>query len=211
MNKSICVATFMLGAALGSVATWQLLKKKYEQIAQEEIDSVKELYSYEKPTRNEPEYNEENDKDKETAAKIAADKPSIMEYSSKLNGLGYTNYSSSNIKSDDSSKYYTSDDEYTMYSDPYVIPPEEFGEEEEYEKVSLTYYSDGVLADENDEVVDDVDAKVGLDSLDTFGRFEDDAVHIRNDGMKCYYEILRDERDYESVMAEKPHPSNFDE
>ena len=34
---------------------------------------------------------------------------------------------------------------------PYVISPEEFGEVEEYEKISLTYYADEVLADENDE------------------------------------------------------------
>ncbi len=36
---------FIAGAGGGSVCTWQLLKWKYEQIAQEEIDSVKGLMS----------------------------------------------------------------------------------------------------------------------------------------------------------------------
>ena len=33
------------GAGIGSVCTWQLLKRKYELIAQEEIDSVKAAYA----------------------------------------------------------------------------------------------------------------------------------------------------------------------
>lgn len=40
---------FVAGGALGSLATWMFVKKKYEQIAQEEIDSVKEVYSKRKP------------------------------------------------------------------------------------------------------------------------------------------------------------------
>ena len=46
MKQSIIyVAVFTLGVTAGSVATWQYVKKKYEQIAQEEIDSVKEAFS----------------------------------------------------------------------------------------------------------------------------------------------------------------------
>lgn len=41
-------------------------------------------------------------------------------------------------------------------------PPEQFGDDEEYEQISLTYYADGVLADENDEVIEDVEDAVEL-------------------------------------------------
>ena len=44
MNKARGFVMFVLGAAVGSVATWQYTKKKYERIAQEEIDSVKEIF-----------------------------------------------------------------------------------------------------------------------------------------------------------------------
>ena len=54
---------------------------------------------------------------------------------------------------------------------PYVISPEEFGEFEDYERISLSYYADQVLADEDDEKVDDVDNVVGLESLTHFGEF----------------------------------------
>ena len=36
---------FAVGALVGSAVTWKLLKTKYEQIANEEIASVKETYA----------------------------------------------------------------------------------------------------------------------------------------------------------------------
>ena len=39
------VLIFAVGAAIGSAATWYFVKTKYERIAQEEIDSVKEEFS----------------------------------------------------------------------------------------------------------------------------------------------------------------------
>lgn len=84
-----------------------------------------------------------------------------------------------------------------MEERPYVISPEEFGEFEDYEKISLTYYSGNkILADENDEPVEDVDEIVGIDSLDRFGEYEEDSVFVRNDRLKCDYEILMDSRAY---------------
>lgn len=38
------VAIFAVGAAIGSVVTWKFLKTKYERIADEEIESVKEAF-----------------------------------------------------------------------------------------------------------------------------------------------------------------------
>ena len=45
MNKTINFMMFVLGVAVGSVVTWRYVEKKYEQIAQDEIDSVKEVFS----------------------------------------------------------------------------------------------------------------------------------------------------------------------
>lgn len=47
MNKSIflCLATFLIGGAVGSLVTAKLLEKKYAEIAEEEIESVKEAYN----------------------------------------------------------------------------------------------------------------------------------------------------------------------
>ena len=87
--------------------------------------------------------------------------------------------------------------------------PDEFGEFEDYTKVSLTYFADGVLADECGEIVDDVEEIIG-DGLDHFGEYEDDSVFVRSDAKRCDYEILKDLRDF-SDFKKKNFPPNNDE
>ena len=79
---------------------------------------------------------------------------------------------------------------------PHVISPEEFAEIEEYETTSLYYFSDGILTHLNGEVVEDVDEIIGTESLTHFGEYEDDSVFVRNDKLKCDFEILRDPTRY---------------
>jgi hypothetical protein len=86
---------------------------------------------------------------------------------------------------------------------PYVITPEEFGERDDYETASLTYFADGILADDTDQMVEDVDDTVGTDSLTHFGEYEDDSVFVRNDDLKCDYEILLDVRKYADVISDR--------
>ena len=119
----------------------------------------------------------------------------LKKYNSIIQKEGYTNYSRSvEEKKGD-----------PFVEKPYVISPEEFGEFEEYEKISLTYYADQVLTDENNEEVDDVEEIVGEESLTHFGEYEDDSVFVRNDRLKCDYEILLDQRNYSDVTKTMPH------
>lgn len=190
MSKVTNFVMFAMGTAVGSVITWHCVKKKYEQIAQEEIDSVKAVFMKKDPdmevTVSETPHQAEPRKVEE--------KPIISEYAALLKNEGYTNYSG------------TGKEEQTSMNDkPYVISPEEFGEYEEYEKISLTYYGDQVLADENDELVEDVEGAVGFESLTHFGEYEDDSVFVRNDRLKCDYEILLDQRTYSDVVKTRPH------
>ena len=84
---------------------------------------------------------------------------------------------------------------------PYVIKPHDFGEFDDYETITLSYYADRVLADEFDNIVEDVDDMVGYEALRHFGEFEEDVVHVRNDARKCDYEICRDVRRYSEVAG----------
>ena len=47
-DKIVKLLIFGVGAAIGSVVTWKLVKTKYKRIADEEIESVKKIYSYKK-------------------------------------------------------------------------------------------------------------------------------------------------------------------
>ena len=44
-NTTSALLGFVIGAGISSVLTWKLLKTKYEQMADEEIDSIKKYYS----------------------------------------------------------------------------------------------------------------------------------------------------------------------
>lgn len=84
----------------------------------------------------------------------------------------------------------------------YVIPPAECGECD-YEVIELTYFADGVLVDDYDEVVDDPEDIVGPNALSSFGEYEEDTVYVRNDARRCDYCILKDLRNYSSLHGKK--------
>lgn len=191
MSKT-CFVMFVVGAAAGSAATWLYAKKYYERIAQEEIDSVKAVFSEHKPDTVVKNNNvqEEN----QHKADIAKLKPDLVNYAAKLQEEGYTNYTKHSEK-------IIEEKDVPMPNKPYIISPEEFGESGNYTQISLTYYFDGVLADDEDEIIEDIDDTVGEDFADHFGDYEDDSVFVRNDRLRCDYEILKDNRSYHDVAG----------
>lgn len=177
MNKAILsnIGMFVAGAAIGSLVTWKLVKTKYEQIAQEEIDSVKEAFSKREEKTSEKEIDED---DSETES---------------LEDIIYESCYKTESTDKEEKKEMTNSDR------PYVITPEEFGDSD-YAIISLTYYTDGTVTNEKNKIVANVDELIGLDSLDHFGEYEDDSVFVRNDALQIDFEILKDWRDYSEVM-----------
>ena len=184
-TKFINVLMFAAGAAIGSVATWKVVKTKYERIAQEEIDSVKERFSrkFEENTDIEPVEKEEDAK----PSPRPYQKPDLFEYAKILIEEGYTDYSESTVEEKGGSNSATR---------PYLISPDEFGEMDGYESISYTWYEDGILADDQGIVIEEVDELIGLENLTRFGEYEYDAVHVRNDERREDYEILYSQKEY---------------
>lgn len=170
MSKATVCVAFICGAAVGIGGTWQYFKKKYEAQAQEEIESVKESLTkrYEKKTMTIPE--------KPDIQTIIAERRKAEAMKKEVADILKTTG-------------YTPDDGPTA---PYVISPIDFGEKPEYERISLIYYADGVVADEEHEILDDWADLVGPDFMSHFGEYEADSVFVRNDILKTDYEILKD-------------------
>ena len=193
MNGMTKLIIFAAGAVIGSAVTWKLVKDKYERIANEEIKSVKERYS--KKTAKDSDTDELDD------VSLADTIKEVEEYLNKIDESGY----STEIKEKGGAK--------SMKNDrPYIIAPEEFDDQPDYDAVSLTYYEDGVVTDMWDEKIDDdeVEDLVGRDALTHFGEYEEDSVFIRNDNLKTDYEILRDYRRYSDVVPDNS-PDQVDE
>lgn len=174
MNKGFgAFIFFALGATVGAAVTWKLTARRAEELARSEIESVKAAYSKRETTKT---------------ASETSEKPDIMsfyaEYAKKEqnSGIAKNKIHGQEVEKNDIS----------------IIPPDEFGDESDYEQVYITLYTDGVLAyDENDEeIVTDPNDILGEGALSEMGKFEPDCLHIRNDKRKTYYEIVCSDRDF---------------
>lgn len=198
MHKAII---FISGVAVGSFVTWRLLKEKYIRQTQEEINEVREHYRKKKES-------EEVTVDSNGVTETN-EKPDLIAYAAKLTKKGYIDYTDpkSIVKATgdtiDAVVQQTNEESLDpvilndpSYQPPYIISPEDFAIDDEYTIVNLNYYIDGVLTDEDDNIVENVDDVVGLENLNHMGEYEDDALHIRNENYKCEYEILLSRRLY---------------
>lgn len=212
MNKNIInIAIFAAGALAGSAATWLVLRKKYEERERKEIEEIKAALL---PKKN---IDETTDEEQESAEHSKPDipDPRKSEFTSNDDETDeevgdmrkrYEKF----VQLTDYNKIFDDEEVAPVEEDlPKVIPPEEFGDIEDYDQISLTYYADGYLADDfnNYEVMEDIDAHVGKESLKTFGRYEEDSVYVRNDNEQTYYEILRSDRLFVEVVR-RSQPEN---
>ena len=187
------VLWFAAGAAIGALATNHYFKTKYERLYQEDVESVKRAFSA--PQQDEPveDSTEEIPTSEPTAEEVEA-------YNDIIATQGYSAGITAPV--DPIGK------EVKGVRRPYVISPVEFDTEDDYEVYTLTYYADGVLVDEQGNPVENVEDMVGRDSLTHFGEYEDDSVHVRNEAMKCDFEILRDLDKYSDVFRNGPRPDD---
>lgn len=169
---------FMAGLTIGAGLTYKLIKEKYENIADAEIKAMKEYYSNKYSCSNDEIKNEIT----EAETVKVKEKPKVTDYVSLINKEGYS-------ENDGDADQDENEDEDKV--GPYVITPEEFCENEDYEVVCLTHYADGYLVDDNGDVIEDVEELLG-DAISEMGKYEDDVIHVCDDDRKCYYEILAD-------------------
>ena len=88
--------------------------------------------------------------------------------------------------------------------DPYVISADEFGFFEDYEEITLTYYADDILADDQDRIIEDKESIIGRDALSRLTNTDDETVYVRNEKLKVDYEICYDYKRFAEVMDEQP-------
>lgn len=170
---------FAAGLAIGAVAGACVTKNKVLADAKEEIEEVREYYRSKRGVKEEQPEVEPVTEEKE--------------YKDIVTNNGYVNYNKPEKI------------QMPTVADPYIIDPSEFGEEVGYDTETLTYFADGVLVDDVDDVIEEPDLVVGLNNLDIFKEFGASSIYIRNDMYKTDYEVLRDDWNY-SDLKEPPLP-----
>ena len=186
---------FVIGVVSGTFVGAQIAKKKYEEIANEEIEEIRAYYKE----------REKEVKEVEEPNAVEAPEEKSIEVEERKQ---YDNI----IKR---GNYMAVDEEEqnNVCDEAYPIDPSEFGNDGRNATETLTYFADGVLVNEVDEVIEDPDLVVGRHHIDIFNEFPDaTCVYVRNDLDGTDYEILKDdwcwsdfnEKGYAPPIEEKP-------
>ena len=82
-------------------------------------------------------------------------------------------------------------------ANPYLISEDEYiNDKNEYEKISLTYFTiDDTLADDCDEIVD-VEETISTDIFNQISESEDGDYYVRNNTLQTDYEIMKVDQSY---------------
>ena len=199
------------GICVGAGTTYLLvekrIRKEYRELAEEEIESVKQAYKmlYKQGEFSTP----------ESAAKAMASTSKDEEKTPEQIGMeavrkliktqGYEPESGTldelrvvdpDLKPVAHNVFTDSSVIKPSATEPYLISIEEYAEEfRNHEKVTVTYYeADETLADENDEIIHDIESNVGLDNVVRFGQGgsqDENIVYVRNQKTGIDFEICR--------------------
>ena len=206
------VFAFLAGLCIGGGGALLLCKGYFETKAQNDISEIRQIYT--KMAEQARNLTDEAEKDLEGMGELAhmnRQKPDISEYLHKIREGGYTNYAKPEPPLPEGED---EEEELPLVEDPYaepnstpegiyVIEPDAAGEE--YEVIYLTYYADGTLADDMNDILQTPEEAIGPDALKHFGEYIDDVVYVRNTHLKADYEITRDPRTYAEAIERRPH------
>lgn len=197
--KGLCI--FGAGVIAGAFVAARAVKEKYQQEAEEEIAEMREYYRELKKESTKVETAEDDTKEESKEESKEDFKPieELAEAEEIIKDRGYINYTHYN----DTDIKENNKEEQVDENEIYIIDPEEYGGENgEYDTASLTYFKDGVLADEVDEIVP-YNIIGGEENLQPFKDYPDcNAVYVRDDNIMVDYEILRDPYQYDEYKMD---------
>jgi hypothetical protein len=214
----LVLTSISLSSIVTFLVTKTILKKKYEILADNEVESVRNVYkkhfdSKEKVSDQDSDDSNDNktNKDEEQNNHHDQEKPKnkstpfidySAQYRDKVKPYDSTDHSEKN-------EHPKSDDYKNNNKDIYLITPEEFNNSP-YPAKTLFYYKDSILADEDGNIVKDIPGTIGNDALNNFGIYETDCVYVRNEIQKVDYEVLIENHTYLEVKPDRGNSPSDD-
>ena len=211
MNNTILekLLYLIIGGVSGSLVTGFIMKSKYENSKDEEIEEIRQamLEGIGKDERKNDKHDDDADDDAvediETLKKISSNKVNQVKQAREkpdmkniLEKNGYREEPDFDDEDDeDEFEEEELDDSELPFSeetDITIITEEEFGDYRDYEKQYLFYLRDKTLVDDQGNMIDDVDEYVGFDSIHQFNEYDDNHVYVRNYRLKTDFDIYRD-------------------
>lgn len=196
-----CTVGGIIGGIAGGFVGWWVTREKETKRADLEIESVQAFYqklNNDKANKEKLTAKQEYTSSDE-AAMANREKPSLSSIparTSPKDDVKYSSYFNTSAESENPSN--------AGSEHPYLIDYKEFGEFEDYSRISLLYFKDGFVAEEDGSVIDDLFNTLGIEFKTKLETENLDEIYIRNDRLKADYEILRDLRYYEDYIKTIP-------
>jgi len=194
---------------IGYVIAEKKLEKKFQKLLEEEIEDTKKFYStLTKRTMPTPQDALESLHENGHLI-VVEDLVGSLEYVSGGEGMVevVTNVFTNAENWDLEEELKTRDPDR-----PYILEHDEFFNSE-FQDARVTYYEgDGVLVDERDEHIPDIDGTVGEDNLLRFGHGSRDnnILYIRNEKLDIDFEVVRDQGKYtEKILGYVQHDDDM--
>lgn len=199
------VLILLAGLGIGSVGTFFAVKNRYETLANEEIEAVKEYYKDKCDNCNTNKHNTEAVEDdvKENTKPSEDDKEYYNNIIQKMNYNACSNKNSAkkDVVIDVRQKEEEIPEEHAGDDEPYSITPEQFASGRLNDQISLTYFeaSGFFMNNETEELISNGEELVGKWNLSKFGEYEKDVLYVRDDSTGCDYEVVLDVRDFQDT------------
>ena len=196
MNAKIVVA-FILGAAAGVASSMLYFKTKYEQKADAEIQEIRDLYAKKSETEEKKEDTPVTSHQITRADDLHATARRVSEYTKYTpkedaqnedpkDGIHVERVDFAPMKNPNPPK-------------PYLIDSSDYGQDDNFDPLCWEWYTDGILANENYEIVDDIQEWIG-DGLKVFAETEDNLFWVRNEKYGVDIEVARSGITYEKAQ-----------
>ena len=197
MNAKIIVA-FILGAAAGVASSMLYFKTKYEQKADAEIQEIRDLYAKKTETEEKKEGVPVTSNQVSKADDLHATARRVNEYTKYIpktetdqteepkDGIHVERVDFAPMKNPNPPK-------------PYLIDSSDYGQDDNFDPLCWEWYTDGILANENDEIIDDIQEWIG-DGLKVFAETEDNLFWVRNEKYGVDIEVARSGITYEKAQ-----------
>lgn len=199
MSGTKTFIAFALGAVTGALATWLALREHYAQKMRDERAALRETM------RQTP---------KDIIKESGPEKPGgedadavYNEYAAKARKYNPTSYGivpGSENGDEEVAPTIERIDPVKDYREPYVISTDEYAAMDGYEASTLTYFRDGILADENYDMITDIEDTIG-NALERMDQYGEDCVYVRNERLRMDYEVVRNMRTYREILKQKPY------
>ena len=211
MNKNISmVITFVAGIVVGVSATYKIAETKYQNIANEEIESVISSFTHRQPLEQIDEPAKEDitelEHQNKSQNKPKSSKTIMTDYKRTIDKVGYDTISTDKIKPNKKNNRKKEEELEKMDKQDtpeiFVISPDEFNTLDGYDTATMYYSSDNYVLDSNYTILSDkeIECMIGHDPAGHFGEYEEDSVFIRNEVRMCDYEILLSMKTAASIM-----------